>query len=189
MAALVLMVLLLAITGHSSASWCVCKDGLSDTVLQKALDYACGAGADCNPIHQNGPCFQPNTVKAHCSYAANSYFQKNRQQPTACNFEGAATISASDPSISGCTYPATASSSTTPTTGTPGTVTPVSGTTGNSPGMINPSTGGGVLGGNPGLGPSGMNPNTDLSDAGIRLSNAFFHCFCVVIAFSALVFS
>ncbi|KAG6412854.1 hypothetical protein SASPL_125546 [Salvia splendens] len=181
MAAFVLMALLLAITGHSSASWCVCKDGLSDPVLQKALDYACGAGADCNPIHQNGPCFQPNTVKAHCSYAANSYFQKNRQQPTACNFEGAATISASDPSISGCAYPATASSST--------TVTPVSGTTGNSPGMINPSTGGGVLGGNPGLGPSGMNPNTDLSDAGIRLSNAFFHCFCVVIAFSALVFS
>ncbi|KAL1553448.1 PLASMODESMATA CALLOSE-BINDING PROTEIN 2 [Salvia divinorum] len=184
MAALVLMALLLAITGHSSASWCVCKDGLSDTVLQKALDYACGAGADCNPIHQNGPCFQPDTVKAHCSYAANSYFQKNRQQATACNFEGAATISASDPSISGCTYPATASSST-----TPGTVTPVSGTTGNSPGMINPSTGGGVLGGNPGISPSGMNPNTDLSDAGIRPSNAFFLCFSVILTFSTLVFS
>ncbi|XP_057791911.1 PLASMODESMATA CALLOSE-BINDING PROTEIN 3-like [Salvia miltiorrhiza] len=189
MASLVLMALLLAMAGHSSATWCVCKDGLSDQVLQKALDYACGAGADCNPIHQSGPCFQPNTVRAHCSYAANSYFQKNRQQATACDFNGAATISASDPSISGCAYPATASASSTPTTTTPGTTTPVSGTTGtstgNSPVMTNPNTG--VLGGpNNGLGPSGM--NTDMSDAGIRLPNAVFLCFSVVLAFSALVF-
>ncbi|KAG6390017.1 hypothetical protein SASPL_151495 [Salvia splendens] len=182
MAAFLLIPLLLSIAGHSSALWCVCKDGLTDPVLQKALDYACGAGADCNPIHQNGPCFQPNTVKAHCSYAANSYFQKNRQQPTACDFAGAATVASSDPSISGCSYPATASASTTPTMGT---TTPVSGTTGNTPGMTNPNSG--VLG-NPVLGPSGMNPNTDLSDAGIRLSNAVFLCFSVFLAFSALVF-
>lgn len=80
------------------ASWCICKDGLGDAALQKTLDYACGAGADCNPTHQSGPCFNPNTVRAHCSYAVNSYFQRNRQLPTACDFSGTATIVNSDPS-------------------------------------------------------------------------------------------
>lgn len=78
-------------------SWCVCKDG-SETILQKTLDYACGAGADCNPIKQNGPCFQPNTVKAHCNYAVNSYFQRKGQTQGSCEFAGTATVTASDPS-------------------------------------------------------------------------------------------
>lgn len=81
----------------TGATWCVCKDG-PDTVLQKTLDYACGAGADCNPIHTNGPCYNPNSVKAHCSYAVNSYFQNKKEAQGTCDFAGAATISASDPS-------------------------------------------------------------------------------------------
>ncbi|KAK4427867.1 plasmodesmata callose-binding protein 2 [Sesamum alatum] len=168
--ALVFVALLLAMAGHSSATWCICKDG-SDAVLQKTLDYACGAGADCNPTHQGAPCFNPNTVRAHCSYAVNSYFQKNRQQPTACDFSGTATIVTSDPSTAGCMYPASASAttttpgtSTTPTTtvsGTPTTTVP-----GGSPMVNTPTTG--VLGGaNSGLGPSGM--NTDMSKGGHRL--------------------
>lgn len=80
------------------ATWCVCKDGLGDAVLQKSLDYACGAGADCNPIHQAGSCFNPNTVKNHCSYAVNSYFQKRGQAQGTCDFAGTAAISTSDPS-------------------------------------------------------------------------------------------
>lgn len=80
-------------------SWCVCKDG-SDTILQKSLDYACGAGADCNPIKQTGPCFQPNTVRAHCNFAVNSYFQKKGQAPMSCDFAGTATVTASNPSKS-----------------------------------------------------------------------------------------
>ncbi|GFP91733.1 plasmodesmata callose-binding protein 3 [Phtheirospermum japonicum] len=107
MPSLVFMLLLLAMAGHSSATWCVCKD-LDTNTLQKTLDYACGAGADCNPTHQNQPCFQPNTVRAHCSYAVNSYYQKHGQQPIACEFAGSATISPTDPSIQGCAYPATA---------------------------------------------------------------------------------
>jgi len=83
----------------TGATWCVCKEG-SDTILQKTLDYACGAGADCNPLHQNGPCFQPNTVRAHCNYAVNSYFQKKSQAQGSCDFAGTATVTASDPSKS-----------------------------------------------------------------------------------------
>ncbi|XP_033128136.1 phosphoserine phosphatase, chloroplastic isoform X2 [Brassica rapa] len=69
-------------------------------MLQKTLDYACGAGADCGPIHQNGPCFNPNTVKSHCSYAVNSFFQKKGQSQGTCDFAGTATVSASDPTPS-----------------------------------------------------------------------------------------
>lgn len=82
------------------ATWCVCRSDLSDTVLQKTLDYACGAGADCTPIVQNGVCYQPNTVKAHCSYAANSYFQRKGQAQGTCDFANTAMVSTTDPSKS-----------------------------------------------------------------------------------------
>lgn len=124
------------LSGLADAAWCVCKSDLSDAALQKTLDYACGAGADCSPVLQNGACYSPNTVKGHCSYATNSYFQRQRQAQGACDFSGTATLSATDPSqllclflhsikllsfenvaltslyfltgYSGCTYPATA---------------------------------------------------------------------------------
>ncbi|KAK4750450.1 hypothetical protein SAY87_003932 [Trapa incisa] len=100
MVLLVVAVLVLAISHGSSATWCTCKEGLSEAVLQKTLDYACGAGADCNPIKQNGVCFQPNTVRAHCSYAVNSYYQKKGQAAGSCDFAGTAAFSAYDLSIS-----------------------------------------------------------------------------------------
>ncbi|XP_017972732.1 PREDICTED: PLASMODESMATA CALLOSE-BINDING PROTEIN 3 [Theobroma cacao] len=192
MAALVLAVLILAMTGRSSATWCVCKDNVGDASLQKTLDYACGAGADCNAIHSNGPCFNPNTVKAHCNYAVNSYFQKKGQGQGSCDFAGTATVTASDPSSTGCAYPSSvsAASSTTPTT--PVTTTTPSTTT---PSTMNPSTNTptsttpygtttptGVLGGvGTGLGPSGAGINTDYSDGGYRLQGLSF--------FTTLLFS
>ncbi|CAJ1975422.1 unnamed protein product [Sphenostylis stenocarpa] len=155
------VVLLLGFTTSSSATWCVCKDG-SDTILQKTLDYACGAGADCNPLHQNGPCFQPNTVRAHCNYAVNSYFQRKGQAQGSCDFAGTATVTASDPSTAGCSYPASAS--------TAGTATPTGTTTASSGTSSSPysSTPGGVLGGiGNGMGPSGVGTNTDDSHGGL----------------------
>ncbi|KAL0318794.1 UNVERIFIED_CONTAM: plasmodesmata callose-binding protein 3 [Sesamum angustifolium] len=101
MAAFLLAFLLLAMAvPRSSGTWCVCKEGLSDAALQKTLDYACGAGADCNPIHQSAPCYNPNSVRAHCSYAVNSYFQRDQQAPIACDFSGTASVVTSDPSQS-----------------------------------------------------------------------------------------
>lgn len=79
------------------ASYCICKDGLSDAVLQKNIDYACGAGADCSAISQGGSCFNPNTVKDHCNYAVNSYYQKKGQATGTCDFSGTAIPSASPP--------------------------------------------------------------------------------------------
>lgn len=80
------------------ATWCVCRSDVSNAAQQKTLDYACGAGADCNPILQNGACFNPNTVLAHCSYAANSYFQKKGQAQGSCDFTGSALTTQTDPS-------------------------------------------------------------------------------------------
>ncbi|KAL9326363.1 hypothetical protein ACSQ67_007008 [Phaseolus vulgaris] len=185
MAALALALLLLALTGTSTATWCVCKDG-GDAILQKTLDYACGAGADCNPLHQNGPCFQPNTVRAHCNYAVNSYFQKKGQAQGSCEFAGTATVTASDPSTGGCSYPSSVSAAgtgttpvtTTPTMGTtPTTGTPTTGTgtgTGTTPGTTPYSTTPGVLGGiGSGMGPSGPGMN-DESHGGLRLVQSSF---------------
>lgn len=85
------------------ANWCVCKTG-SDAVLQKTLDYACGAGADCNPIKSTGACYNPNSVKAHCDYAVNSYFQKKGQAAGTCDFAGTAQAVTTDPSKPRCFF-------------------------------------------------------------------------------------
>ncbi|CAL0313629.1 unnamed protein product [Lupinus luteus] len=118
MARFVLFVLLLALsTGHSSkrlsANYCLSKDGVDDDELQKALDYACGFGADCGPIQPNGPCFEPNTVKDHCNYAFNSYYLNMQSVGGTCDFAGAAAPSLTlPPNIpSGCVYPTSSSDS------------------------------------------------------------------------------
>ncbi|KAB2038016.1 hypothetical protein ERO13_D03G096300v2 [Gossypium hirsutum] len=182
MAALVLPLLILAaITGRSSGNWCICKDGVSDTVLQKTLDYACGAGADCNPIHLKGSCFNPDTVKAHCSYAVNSYFQRKGQAQGTCDFSGTATVTTADPSYTGCAFPSSASTAgttttptTTPSSTTPSSVNPINNTpTSTTPfGSTTPT---GILGGvGNGLGPSGTGINPDYStDGGFRLQYCF----------------
>ncbi|KAM7250628.1 hypothetical protein ACFE04_022511 [Oxalis oulophora] len=94
-----------------AAYYCICKDGQSETALQKAIDYACGNGADCTAILQNGGCYQPNTVKAHCDYAVNSYFQRKAQASGTCDFTGAATQAGALPTTvaSTCQYQATPS--------------------------------------------------------------------------------
>ncbi|KAK8488678.1 hypothetical protein V6N13_042360 [Hibiscus sabdariffa] len=143
MVLLVYLVVFLALTGHSCANYCLCKDGVSEQMLQKTLDYACGAGADCSPINQNGPCYNPNTVKDHCNYAVNSYFQKKGQAQGSCDFTGTAAVSPNPPTNlpSSCSFPSSGSSST-PTTGTPTTVTPTTPTTGTptNPTMGTPTT-------------------------------------------------
>ncbi|XP_049363457.1 PLASMODESMATA CALLOSE-BINDING PROTEIN 3-like [Solanum verrucosum] len=127
---LLFSLLFLAITSHSSGLYCICKDGVSDQQLQKNIDYACGAGADCTPITQNGPCYNPNTIKDHCNYAVNSYYQRKGQAGASCDFSGTATTSPNPPTTasSGCVYQSSPSNTgggtTTPTTAPPGTTTP-----------------------------------------------------------------
>ncbi|KAI0523516.1 hypothetical protein KFK09_005911 [Dendrobium nobile] len=159
MAALVFAVLFLAMFSLADATWCVCRSDVSNAAQQKTLDYACGAGADCNPILQNGACFNPNTVLAHCSYAANSYFQKKGQAQGSCDFTGSALTTQTDPSSNGCTYPATPSAA---ATGSSSTQNPGSSSSSSTGSLTPTSTGTGVLGG---LGPSGTTTSIDGSAA------------------------
>lgn len=137
------LVLLPAMAGLSDAAYCVCSSG-GDSAYQKNIDYACGAGADCSQILQNGACYNPNTVKDHCNYAVNSYYQRKGQVPGSCDFAGSATVSPTAPSaVSSCVYASSSSnvSSTTPSTnptigGTPSTGSGT--TTGTMPGSTIP---------------------------------------------------
>ncbi|XP_010423151.1 PREDICTED: PLASMODESMATA CALLOSE-BINDING PROTEIN 2-like isoform X2 [Camelina sativa] len=186
MAALVLYLLTLLMAGHSSASWCVCKTGLSDSVLQRTLDYACGNGADCNPTHPKGSCFNPDNVRAHCNYAVNSFFQKKGQASESCNFTGTATLTTTDPSYTGCAFPSSASgssgSSSSSSTVTPGKNSPKGsssssintfpGGNSNSPYTGTPTTG--LLGGNvTDATGTGFNPDYSTESSSFTLHNSY----------------
>ncbi|KAK3009600.1 hypothetical protein RJ639_013101 [Escallonia herrerae] len=102
------VVLLLVVVNNTTvvaASWCVVRSDASEQALQTALDYACGAGADCAPIQSSGLCYLPNTIQAHASYAYNSYFQRKNMAPGSCDFSGTATVASTDPSYGSCIYP------------------------------------------------------------------------------------
>ncbi|CAN6289109.1 unnamed protein product [Urochloa humidicola] len=148
---LVAAVLLLSST-LAASEFCVCRSDQATAVLQKAIDFSCGpqGNADCSPILQGGGCYNPNTVAAHCSWAANSYYQNNKAKGATCDFDGAATISTTDPSFSGCTFPSSASA-----TGTTGTGTTTVG--GATAGTLSPGVGTGFNGTGMGssLGPTG----------------------------------
>lgn len=150
-----------------AASWCVARSDASDQALQTALDYACGAGADCTPLQSSGLCYLPNTIQAHASYAFNSYYQRKAMAPGSCDFAGTATVAKTDPSFGSCVYPSSLSTaggsatpSTTPTA--PGITNPnAPTTTTQSPVFGSGGTGTGGL--NPGFGPAV--PTTDNSKA------------------------
>nr|XP_017234578.1 PREDICTED: PLASMODESMATA CALLOSE-BINDING PROTEIN 5-like isoform X2 [Daucus carota subsp. sativus] len=86
-------------------SWCVARPGVSQGDLQDALDWACGMGkTNCGPIKSGGPCFEPNTLLSHASFAFNSYYQQNGNSDIACNFGGTATLTQRNPSYGKCSY-------------------------------------------------------------------------------------
>jgi len=94
-----------AVSALSSQGWCVALNGIPDSRLQTALDYACGlGGADCGQIQQGGNCFIPDSVFSHASYAFNSYYQKNGMAAGTCDFAGTAVITTTDPSYGSCIY-------------------------------------------------------------------------------------
>ncbi|XP_024032103.1 glucan endo-1,3-beta-glucosidase 12 [Morus notabilis] len=91
--------------GEFDEQWCIADEQTPDDELQVALDWACGkGGADCSQIQVNKPCYFPNTVRAHASYAFNSYFQRFKHKDGSCYFKGAALITELDPSYKSCRY-------------------------------------------------------------------------------------
>ncbi|KAF2533968.1 hypothetical protein F2Q70_00031811 [Brassica cretica] len=66
------LLLLLALTGNSRATYCLCKDGVAEKDLQTSIDYACGVLGDCNQIHEKGTATTspnpPSTLVTGCIY-------------------------------------------------------------------------------------------------------------------------
>ncbi|CAJ1938538.1 unnamed protein product [Sphenostylis stenocarpa] len=101
------------ITGNSSGVFCVAKDGADTDKLQAGLSWACGqGGANCAAIQPGQPCYLPNNVKSHASYAYNDYYQKKHSGGGTCDFDGTATITSKDPSFSSCIFTGSSNSST-----------------------------------------------------------------------------
>ncbi|KAK7362497.1 hypothetical protein VNO77_04612 [Canavalia gladiata] len=92
----------------ASKKWCVAKTDASDAALQDNIDYVCSTGIDCGPIKDSGPCFKPNTVRSHASYAMNAYYQASGRHDFDCDFGHTGLITDTDPSYATCTYPYTA---------------------------------------------------------------------------------
>ncbi|XP_030456114.1 leucine-rich repeat extensin-like protein 3 [Syzygium oleosum] len=90
--------------GQVYAVWCVAKPTVPDSIIQVAMDYACGAGANCKPIQLNGPCYQPPTLLSHASFAFNSYWQQKKQAGGTCDFGGTAMLVTVDPSFNECHF-------------------------------------------------------------------------------------
>uniref|UniRef100_J3MGM4 X8 domain-containing protein n=1 Tax=Oryza brachyantha TaxID=4533 RepID=J3MGM4_ORYBR len=84
--------------------WCVANPTVASAVAQTAMDYACGSGADCDMLAPGAPCFLPDTLMAHASYAFNSYWQRTKVAGGTCDFAGAAMLITKDPSYDGCRY-------------------------------------------------------------------------------------
>ncbi|KAL9236607.1 hypothetical protein vseg_011253 [Gypsophila vaccaria] len=90
----------------TNRTYCIAMDGIDTKTLQTALDWACGPGrANCSEIQPGEPCYQPNNVKNHASYAFDSYYQMEGRAPDSCDFKGVAMLTTSDPSHGSCIFP------------------------------------------------------------------------------------
>ncbi|GAB4840434.1 hypothetical protein Ancab_021201 [Ancistrocladus abbreviatus] len=90
----------------TNQTYCVAKDGADPKMLQAALDWACGPGkVDCSPLMQGQPCYEPDTVVAHATYAIDTYYHKMAMAAGTCYFNGVATVTTTDPSHGSCIFP------------------------------------------------------------------------------------
>lgn len=82
-----------------SGSFCVARSNADDKLLEDGLNWACGHGqANCGAIQKGGPCYNPDTLQNHASFAYNDYYQKMRSSGGTCDFGGTATMTTVDPS-------------------------------------------------------------------------------------------
>ncbi|CAI9779906.1 unnamed protein product [Fraxinus pennsylvanica] len=89
----------------SNGTWCIASSTASEDDLRKGLDWACGSGnVDCSAIQPSQPCFEPDSLASHSSFAFNSYYQQNGATDIACSFGGAGVRTNKNPSYDNCLY-------------------------------------------------------------------------------------
>ncbi|XP_071712520.1 glucan endo-1,3-beta-glucosidase 4 [Rutidosis leptorrhynchoides] len=122
-------------TGNGSGGFCVARKGADVGSLQDGLNWACGPGkANCSAIQSGQPCYMPDTVENHASFAYNDYYQRMSSVGGTCDFSGTAVTTMVDPSYGSCIF--TGSKST--NSSISGMVQPAFGPEG-PPGSISPS--------------------------------------------------
>ncbi|XP_042505198.1 glucan endo-1,3-beta-glucosidase 2-like isoform X2 [Macadamia integrifolia] len=90
----------------TNLTFCTARDGADPKMLQAALDWACGPGkVDCSPLLQGQPCYEPDNVAAHASYAFDAYYHLKGMDSGTCNFNGVAAITTTNPSHGSCIFP------------------------------------------------------------------------------------
>ncbi|KAI4381277.1 hypothetical protein MLD38_007365 [Melastoma candidum] len=90
---------------NSSEAFCMAKEGVDEDRLQDGLNWACGQGRGiCAALQPGQPCYTPNTVRSHASYAYNEYYQRMKNAGGTCDFQGTAIITSINPSYGSCIY-------------------------------------------------------------------------------------
>lgn len=98
--------------GNSSAAFCVARQAADSSKLQSGINWACGQGqANCTAIQSGQPCYFPDTLQNHASYAYNDYYQKMHSVGGTCDFDGTATTTNADPSYGSCIFRGSSNSS------------------------------------------------------------------------------
>ncbi|CAN6444923.1 unnamed protein product [Victoria cruziana] len=89
---------------YMARKWCVFKPeaNLTDSHVADSVSYAC-ALSDCTSLGYDSSCSNLDS-RGNISYAFNMYYQKNNQVPIACDFNGLATVTTTDPSSGTCRF-------------------------------------------------------------------------------------
>ncbi|KAF0907886.1 hypothetical protein E2562_022288 [Oryza meyeriana var. granulata] len=88
---------------YLSKTWCVINTNAKDlSKLGDNINFAC-TYADCTPLGYGSSCNGMDT-NGNASYAFNAYFQAQSQKEEACNFQGLAVPSETDPSTNTCNF-------------------------------------------------------------------------------------
>ncbi|CAK9233750.1 unnamed protein product [Sphagnum troendelagicum] len=87
---------------YMSHQYCVLNPNVDLTNLTENVAYACSR-SDCTPLYTGSSCAFLDAVD-NASYAFNSYFQFQNQNPAACNFQGLGEVTTQDPSQGTCRF-------------------------------------------------------------------------------------
>ncbi|EYU27631.1 hypothetical protein ABFS82_13G139500 [Erythranthe guttata] len=88
--------------GYLPSRWCVANPTRDLSAVEDHFKLACSY-ADCTTLSYGGSC---NGIgeKGNVSYAFNSYYQLQKQNPRSCEFDGLGLVTFLDPSVGDCRF-------------------------------------------------------------------------------------